>query len=51
MVVETTLGAALRVAAIPHANVHGVDGRFSAPHERMADEQLAQELRVDTSTG
>src|SRR5215210_5394717 len=25
MVVETSLGAALRVAAIPHAHVHGVD--------------------------
>jgi hypothetical protein len=27
MVVETALGAALRVAARPHANVHSVDGR------------------------
>jgi hypothetical protein len=29
MVVETTLGAAFRVAAIPHTNIYGVDGRFA----------------------
>jgi hypothetical protein len=28
MVVETPLGATLRVASGPHADVHGVDGRF-----------------------
>jgi hypothetical protein len=43
MVVVASLGAALRVAAIPHANVHGVDGWL--PHdgsgERMAGQELA----------
>jgi hypothetical protein len=38
MVVETTLGAAFRVAAIPHTNVYGVDRRF-ALSKRMADEK------------
>jgi len=38
MVVETTLRAALRVAAIPHTNVYGVDRRF-ALSKRMADEK------------
>jgi hypothetical protein len=38
MVVETTLGAALGVAAIPHANVYGVDGCF-ALSKRMAGEK------------
>ena len=30
MVVETSLGATLGVAAIPHAHVHGIDGRFAS---------------------
>jgi hypothetical protein len=52
MVVVAAFGAALRVASGPHARVHSVDGRRRcAPRERMADEQLAQELRVDASTG
>jgi hypothetical protein len=38
MVVETTLGAAFRVATIPHANVYGVDGRI-ALSKRMAGEE------------
>jgi hypothetical protein len=38
MVVETTLRAALGVAAIPHANVYGLDGRF-ALEKRMAGEK------------
>jgi hypothetical protein len=38
MVVETTLGAALGVAAIPHANVYGVDECF-ALSKRMAGEK------------
>jgi hypothetical protein len=29
--------------------VHGIDGRCSAPSERMAGEQIAQDLRIDTS--
>jgi hypothetical protein len=48
MVIEAALGAGLRVAACPHANVHGVDGRRSAPGERMAGEQLAQSFLADT---
>jgi hypothetical protein len=48
MVVETSLGAALRVAAIPHAHVYGVHRRF-ASGERMASEQPPQSLSVDTS--
>ena len=51
MVVVASLGAGFRVASGPHARVHGVDGRRRcAPCERMAGEQFAQELRVDTST-
>jgi hypothetical protein len=50
MVVETSLGAALGVAAIPHAHVHGVDGgvdgRF-ASGKRMAGEQPPQSPDVD----
>ncbi len=49
MVVEAAIRAALRVAAGPHAHVHGVDGRRSALGERMMGEQVAQDLRVDTS--
>jgi hypothetical protein len=51
MIVVSSLGAALRVASGPDARVHGIDGSRCAPCERMADEQLAQDLRVDTSTG
>jgi len=52
MIVETTLGAALRVAAGPHAYVHGVDGRFasSSSWKRMASEQPPQSFGVDPST-
>jgi hypothetical protein len=50
MVVETTLGAAFRVAAIPHAHVYGVDRRLLVgPGERMAGEESAQSLGVDPS--
>src|SRR5215204_7134824 len=39
--------AALRVAAIPHANFHGVDGRrCSAPRERKSGEQFPQGFGV-----
>src|SRR5215210_8227972 len=51
MVVVSSLGVALRVASGPDARVHGVDRSCSAPCERMADEQVAQDPRVDTSTG
>jgi len=50
MVVVSPLGTALSIAAIPHAHVHGIDGRRSAPGERMADEQLAQGFGVDPSS-
>jgi hypothetical protein len=48
MVVETALGATFRVAAIPHAHVHGgVDGRCcSASSKRMAGEQGPQGFGV-----
>jgi hypothetical protein len=49
MVVETPLRAALRVAAIPHAHVHGVDGRF-ASSKWMVSEQPSQSFDVDSST-
>jgi len=51
MVVEAALGTALGIAAIPHAHVHGKDGRFirAADSERMAGEQTAQGLGVDPS--
>jgi hypothetical protein len=48
MVVETTLRTALRIATIPHANVHGIYGRF-ASSKRMVSEQPPQSLSVDTS--
>jgi hypothetical protein len=48
MIVETPLGAALRVAAIPYANVHGVDRRL-ASSKRMMSEQPPQSLGVDSS--
>ena len=47
MVVVAALGARLGVAAGPHANVHGVDGRAASSSERMAVEQIAQGLGVD----
>jgi len=49
MVIVSPLGAALRVAAIPHAHVHGIDGRF-AFSKRMVCEQPPQSLGVDSST-
>jgi hypothetical protein len=48
MVVETALGAALRVAAGPHAHIHSVDGIFvPAPGERVVGEQSSQDLGID----
>src|SRR5215212_7747999 len=38
MVVETTLGTALGIAAIPHAHIHGIYGRL-ASGKRMVNEQ------------
>ena len=49
MVVVAALGARLGVAARPHANVYGVDGRATSSSERMAGEQAPQGLVVDTS--
>jgi hypothetical protein len=50
VVVEATLGATLRVTAIPHAHVHGVDGRRRfAPSKRIVGEQPPQSLGVDPS--
>jgi hypothetical protein len=46
MVVETTLGAAFRVTAIPHAHVYGIDRRLLLG-KRMAGEQPPQSLGVD----
>src|SRR5215217_4838087 len=48
MVVVSTLGTALRIAAIPHAHVHGIDGRFTSS-KRMVSEQPPQSLGVDSS--
>jgi extracellular elastinolytic metalloproteinase len=50
MVVETTLGTALGIAAIPHAHIHGIDGRRFAPGKRMACEQFPQGFSVDPSS-
>jgi hypothetical protein len=50
MIVETTLGTALRIAALAHAHVHGIDGRRFAPGKRMADEQFPQGFSVDLSS-
>jgi membrane-associated protease RseP (regulator of RpoE activity) len=50
MVVETTLGTALGIAAIPHAHVHAIDWRRFAPGKRMADEQFPQGFSVDASS-
>lgn len=49
MVVGATLRARLRVAARPHARVHGVDARIPSD-ERMACEQVPQGIGVDSST-
>jgi hypothetical protein len=47
MVIVSALGAALRVAAIPHAHVHSVDGRCcSASSKRMAGKQFPQSFGV-----
>jgi hypothetical protein len=46
MVVETTLGAAFSVAAIPHAYVYGIDWRLLLG-KRMAGEKPPQSLGVD----
>jgi hypothetical protein len=48
MVVVAALGARLGIAARPHANVYGVDGRLTTG-ERMAREELAQGFVVDPS--
>ena len=45
MVVEAALGATFRVAAVPHAHVHGVNGRF-ASSKRMTNEQSPQSFGV-----
>ena len=47
MVIVATLGAALRVRAIPYAHVHGKDWRRSAPSKRIAGEQSPQSFGVD----
>jgi hypothetical protein len=50
MVVEVALRATLCIAAIPHAHVHGVDGRRRFPSgKRMVSEQPPQSLGVDSS--
>jgi hypothetical protein len=48
MVVETTLGAAFRIAAIPHAHVYGIDRRLVLG-KRMEDEKFPYRLGVDPS--
>jgi len=48
MVVETTLGAAFRVAAIPHAHVYGIDRRL-VPSKRMEGEKFPYGLSIDPS--
>jgi len=48
VVVETALGATLRVTSGPHARVHGVDWRIVSG-ERMAGEQLSEGFGVDPS--
>jgi hypothetical protein len=49
MVVETTLGTALGVAAIPHAHVHGVH-RSLGLREWVMSEQSSYGLGIDSST-
>jgi hypothetical protein len=47
MIVEPALGATLGVAAIPHGNVHGKDGRCCSTSSKwMANEQSPQSLGV-----
>jgi hypothetical protein len=47
MIIVAALGTRLRIAAIPHAHVHGVDGRCSASSsKRMANEQSPQSFGV-----
>jgi hypothetical protein len=50
MVVEAALRTTLCVAAIPHASVHGIDGRgrFTSG-KRMVSEQPPQSMGVDSS--
>jgi hypothetical protein len=48
MIVVSALGTGLRIAAGPHAPVHGIDGRVRS-FERVADEQVPQSLGVDPS--
>jgi len=48
VIVEATLRATLCVTAIPHANVHRVDGRFTSS-KRIVGEQPPQSLGVDSS--
>src|SRR5215208_7228091 len=47
VIVVSALGAALRVAAIPHAHVHGKDGRRSASSKRMTGDQSPQVFGID----
>jgi hypothetical protein len=50
MVVETALGAGLRVAAGPHAHIHSADGAFvPASGKRVAGEHSPQCLGIDSS--
>jgi hypothetical protein len=49
MVVETTLGAAFRVATIPNAHVYGIDRCLLFLGKRMAGEQPPQSIDVDPS--
>jgi hypothetical protein len=50
MVVEAALRTTLCVAAIPHASVHGIDGRGRfASGKRMVSEQPPQSMGVDSS--
>jgi len=50
MVVVAAFGATLRVRAIPHAHVHGKDGRSFASSEWVTGEQLPQGFGVDPSS-
>ncbi len=50
MIVVAALGAALRVAAIPHTHVYSKDRRCSAPGKRIAGDQIAQGFSVDPSS-
>jgi len=51
MIVVSALGTALRVAAIPHAHVHGIDGRGrSAAGKGIAEEQFPQSFGIYLSS-